>query len=140
VQIESGVDLLLRDRDGNWTYHFAGVIDDIRQEITHIIRGEDLRSSTERQLRLRQMLGAGAAPVYVHHPLILKENGEKLSKSAGDTGVRELRRAGRTASEVIGLAAAAVGLIESPRSIPATDVGELFSGFRIPNPESRIPD
>ena len=140
VQIESGADLLLRDRDGNWTYHFAGVIDDIRQEITHIIRGEDLRSSAERQLRLRQMLGAGAAPVYVHHPLILKENGEKLSKSAGDTGVRELRRAGRTASEVIGLAAAAVGLIESPRSIPATDVGELFSGFRIPNPESRIPD
>jgi glutamyl-tRNA synthetase/glutamyl-Q tRNA(Asp) synthetase len=126
VQIDEGGDLLLRDRDGHWTYHFAGVVDDIRQEITHIIRGEDLRPSTERQLRLRRMLGADVAPVYVHHPLILKPNGEKLSKSAGDTGVRELRRAGMTAPEVIGRAAAAVGLLDAPRSIPATDVVELF--------------
>jgi glutamyl-tRNA synthetase/glutamyl-Q tRNA(Asp) synthetase len=127
VQIDEGGDLLLRDRDGHWTYHFAGVVDDIRQEITHIIRGEDLRSSTERQLRLRWMLDADAPPVYVHHPLILKPNGEKLSKSAGDTGVRELRRSGVTAPEVIGRAAAAVGLIDSPRPIPATDVVELFT-------------
>jgi glutamyl-tRNA synthetase/glutamyl-Q tRNA(Asp) synthetase len=129
VQIDEGGDLLLRDRDGHWTYHFAVVVDDIRQKITHVIRGEDLRSSTDRQLCLRRMLGADASLAYVHHRLILKPNGEKLSKSAGDTGVRELRRAGLMASEVIGRAAAAVGLIESPRSIPATDVGELFGGF-----------
>ena len=140
VQIDTGGDLLLRDRDGNWTYHFAGVVDDIRQEITHIVRGDDLRSSMERQLCLRRMLGAEAAPVYVHHPLILKPNGEKLSKSAGDTGVRELRRAGLTAPDVIGRAAAAVGLIDAPRPIPATGVGKLFDGFRIPRPESGIPD
>ena len=126
VQMEDGGDLLVRDRDGHWTYHFAVTVDDIDHGITHIIRGDDLRSSTERQERLRKMLGADITPVYVHHPLILKPNGEKLSKSAADTGVRELRQAGVSAAEVIGRAAAAVGLIETPRAISASDVEMLF--------------
>ncbi len=111
VEMEDGGDLLLRDRDGNWTYHFAVTVDDIEQQITHIIRGADLQSSTERQLLLRRMLGDTSVPTYVHHPLILKPNGEKLSKSAGDTGVRELRRAGVSAADVIDRAARAVGWI-----------------------------
>jgi glutamyl/glutaminyl-tRNA synthetase len=126
VQMDDGGDLLLRDRDGNWTYHFAVTVDDVQQRITHIIRGEDLLSSTDRQLRLRRMLGVALSPVYVHHPLVLKPNGEKLSKSAGDTGVRELRRAGVRAADVIGRAAAAVGLIDSPRPVEARDVAGLF--------------
>ena len=137
VQMKDGGDLLVRDRDGHWTYHFAVTVDDIDQGITHIIRGDDLRSSTERQLRLRTMLGADITPVYVHHPLILKPNGDKLSKSASDTGVRELRQAGVTAADVIGRAAAAVGLIETPRPIAAAEVVNLF-GSRIPDPESHV--
>jgi glutamyl/glutaminyl-tRNA synthetase len=140
VEMDEGGDLLLRDRDGNWTYHFAVTVDDIQQEITHIIRGEDLLPSTDRQVRLRRMLGVDALPVYVHHPLILKPNGEKLSKSAADTGVRDLRSAGLTAAEVIGRAAAAVGLVNRERPIAALGVDALFSDFRIPSPESRIPD
>ena len=140
VQMDEGGDLLLRDRDGNWTYQFAVVVDDMQQEITHVIRGDDLRSSTERQVRLRRMLGAHGDPAYVHHPLILKVTGEKLSKSASDTGVCDLRSAGLTAPEVIGRAAAAVRLMESPRPVAACNVEELFSDFRIPNPESRVPD
>jgi glutamyl/glutaminyl-tRNA synthetase len=111
VEMEDGGDLLLRDRDGNWTYQFAVTVDDIEQQITHIIRGADLQSSTERQLLLRRMLGDTSVPAYVHHPLILKPNGEKLSKSAGDTGVRELRRAGVSAADVIERAARAVGWV-----------------------------
>ena len=126
VQMDDGGDLLLRDRDRNWTYHFAVTVDDIQQGITHIIRGEDLLSSTERQLRLRRMLGVAASPEYVHHPLVLKPNGEKLSKGAGDTGVRELRHAGLTPADVIGRAAAAVGLIASARPIAARDVADVF--------------
>ena len=126
VQMDDGGDLLLRDRDRNWTYHFAVTVDDIDQRITHIIRGDDLLPSTVRQLQLRRMLGAAASPAYVHHPLVLKPNGEKLSKSAGDTGVRELRYAGVSAADVIGRAAAAVGLIDRVRSIAARDVRTLF--------------
>jgi glutamyl/glutaminyl-tRNA synthetase len=135
--MDDGDDLLLRDRDGNWTYHFAVTVDDIDQDISHIIRGDDLRASTERQLRLRRMLGVPTTPAYVHHPLILKPNGDKLSKSAADSGVRDLRYAGSSAADVIGRAAAAVGLIEMPRAIAAADVEMLFA-TRAPNPESRF--
>ena len=130
-------DLLLRDRDGNWTYQFAVTVDDLMQGITDVIRGEDLSSSTGRQLRLRQMLGGSSRLRFAHHPLIRKPGGEKLSKSAADTGVRELRQSGLTAADVIGRAAAAVGLIGQFRAVAADEVAELFEA-RIPNPESRI--
>ena len=119
-------DLLLRDRDGHWTYQFAVTVDDMRDGITLIIRGADLLSSTGRQLRLARMLGRAQPSLHVHHALILKPSGEKLSKSSGDTGVRELRAAGLSAAEVIGRAAAAVGLLTAARPIPADAVEELF--------------
>jgi glutamyl-Q tRNA(Asp) synthetase len=119
-------DLLLRDRDGHWTYQFAVTVDDMRQQIDLVIRGEDLLSSTGRQIRLARMLGRAVAPVFVHHPLILKRSGEKLSKSSGDTGVRELRAAGVTAAEAIGRAAAACGLIDVARPVRASEVQRLF--------------
>jgi glutamyl/glutaminyl-tRNA synthetase len=142
-------DLLLRDRDGHWTYQFAVTVDDLMQEVTDVIRGEDLASSTGRQLRLRQMLGGNGRPRFAHHPLILKAGGEKLSKSAEDSGVRELRRAGFSPADVIGRAAAAVGLIERFEPVDARDVAELFrdpgsgigdprtTGSWIPNPGFR---
>jgi glutamyl-tRNA synthetase/glutamyl-Q tRNA(Asp) synthetase len=103
-------DVLLRDRDGNWTYQFAVTVDDWEQGVTHVIRGADLLSSTGRQIRLARMLGRPAPPAFMHHPLITHQSGEKLSKSNGDTGVRELRAAGLAADEVIARAAQAVGL------------------------------
>ena len=119
-------DLLLRDRDGNWTYQFAVTVDDYGQAVNLVIRGADLLSSTGRQLRLARMLGRVEMPLFLHHPLIEKKPGEKLSKSDGDTGVRDLRRLGLPPSEVIGRAAAAVGLVETMRPIEAEDVAELF--------------
>jgi glutamyl-Q tRNA(Asp) synthetase len=94
-------DLLLRDRDGFWTYQFAVTVDDGRQGVDLVIRGEDLLASTGRQIRLGRMLGRRHPPVFLHHGLLLKTTGEKLSKSSGDTGVRELRAAGLTAAEVL---------------------------------------
>jgi len=119
-------DLLLRDRDGHWTYQFGVAVDDMREGITLVIRGADLLSSTGRQMRLARMLGRAEPPLYVHHSLILKPSGEKLSKASGDTGVRELRAAGLSAADVIGRAAAAVGLLAAARPIPAEAVEELF--------------
>jgi glutamyl/glutaminyl-tRNA synthetase len=93
-------DLLLRDRSGNWTYQFAVAVDDWRQEIDLVIRGMDLLPSTGRQLRVARLLGRERMPVFVHHPLIMKTPGQKLSKSDGDTGVRNLRAQGWTAEAV----------------------------------------
>lgn len=120
-------DLLVRDRDGFWTYQFAVAVDDTRQRIDLVIRGADLLGSTGRQIRLARMLGRADPPVFVHHPLLMKPSGEKLSKSSGDSGIRELRAGGVSPEEVIGRAAVACGLIERAECIAARDVARLFT-------------
>ncbi len=65
-------DLLIRDRLGNWTYQCVAAIDDAVQGMTLVVRGEDLLPSTGRQIRLARLTGRLAAPVFLHHPLILK--------------------------------------------------------------------
>lgn len=72
------------------------------------------------------MLGRAEPPVFLHHPLLSDGTGRKLSTSAGDTGVRELRAAGLSAADVIGRAAAAVGLLPTTRPVHASEVPELF--------------
>ncbi len=72
-------DFVLRRADGLFTYQLAVVVDDHLQDITHIVRGEDLLSNTARQLYLQQILGY-QIPSYLHLPLVTNAAGEKLSK------------------------------------------------------------
>jgi glutamyl/glutaminyl-tRNA synthetase len=118
-------DLPIRDRLGNWTYPLCAVVDDLRQSITLVVRGEDLAEATPAQIRLGRRLGRSDPPAFAHHPLIRKANGAKLSKADGDTGVRELRASGRRPEEVIGEAAAAVGLLPDPRPVPSSAIADL---------------
>ena len=97
-------DLLIRDRRGNWTYQFAVTIDDWQQQIGLVVRGEDLLASTGRQIRLARLLGRTTPPRFLHHPLIMKSPDQKLSKSDGDTGIRDLRVKGLSAGDVRALA------------------------------------
>jgi glutamyl-tRNA synthetase/glutamyl-Q tRNA(Asp) synthetase len=119
-------DLLVRDRHANWTYQFAVTVDDFVQEIDVVIRGMDLLGSTGRQWRLARLLGRTALPLTLHHALLHRPDGAKLSKSTGDTALHELRRAGATAAQLIGDVAYRVGLQEAPRSIEAVDLAALF--------------
>jgi glutamyl/glutaminyl-tRNA synthetase len=119
-------DLAIRDRHGNWTYGFSVVVDDLRHAISVVVRGEDILDATPAQIRLGRMLGRPVPPVFAHHPLIRKPGGAKLSKADGDTGVRELRAAGQSPAEVIGAAAAAVGLTSVATPLEAVSVVELF--------------
>lgn len=128
-RVRSGTDdgdVLVRDRLGNWTYQWAVTVDDMTQQITHIIRGEDLRDSTLRQIALARLLGRDTPAEFVHHPLIMKSATQKVSKSDGDTGVRELRASGWTPKRVIGEASALVGLQPDSSPIDAADVRRLF--------------
>ena len=93
-------DVLIRDRRGNWTYQFAAAVDDFRQGIDLVIRGEDLLPSTGRQIRLARLLGRERPATFRHHPLIMKSPDQKLSKSDGDTGIRDLRARGWTPEQV----------------------------------------
>src|SRR5262249_10014925 len=94
-------DLLAKDRDGNWTYQFAVVVDDWAQDVDCVVRGEDLLDSTGRQIQLARLLGRADPPAFLHHPLIMKSATQKLSKSDLDTGVRELRARGWSAKQVL---------------------------------------
>jgi glutamyl-tRNA synthetase/glutamyl-Q tRNA(Asp) synthetase len=101
-------DLLARDRDGNWTYQFAATVDDYVQGVTLVIRGVDLLTSTGRQIQLARLLGRDEPPEFLHHPLIMKSPHQKLSKSDGDTGIRDLRAKGWTAAQVVDAALAEI--------------------------------
>jgi len=120
-------DLVVRDRDGNWTYQFAAAVDDYAQQVTHVVRGDDLLPSTGRQIQLARLLGRTEPPRFFHHPLVMKTATQKLSKAEGDSGIRELRERGWAAPEVIGHAAALVGLLRTPRSVPAGHVADLMA-------------
>ena len=93
-------DVLIRDRLGNWTYQFCVSVDDHRQGIDFVIRGEDLLASTGRQIRLARLLGRTEPASFLHHRLIMKSPDQKLSKSDGDTGIRDLRARGWTPARV----------------------------------------
>lgn len=81
VEREIG-DFVLRRADGLWAYQLAVVVDDADQGITHVVRGEDLADNTARQVQLQQALSL-PRPAYLHTPLVLGANGEKLSKQNG---------------------------------------------------------
>jgi len=103
-------DILARDRNGHWTYQFAVVVDDLDQGIDLVIRGEDILASTARQIQVARLLGREIPPRYLHHPLIHRPDGLKLSKANRDTGIRDLRALGWTPQRVLGAAAQALGV------------------------------
>ena len=98
---ESGV--VLWRKDDLPAYHLVSVLEDVRTHMNLIVRGEDLQESSEIQLALAKQLGPVAESFvkaqFVHHALI-KENGEKLSKSAGATSIKYWREQGMSAAEV----------------------------------------
>jgi glutamyl-Q tRNA(Asp) synthetase len=75
-------DFVLKRADGLFAYQLAVVVDDADQGITHVVRGADLVDNTPRQILLQRALGV-ATPLYLHAPLVLGPNGEKLSKQNG---------------------------------------------------------
>src|SRR6478752_10082384 len=86
-------DVVLVRGDGRPTYNFASPLEDVWDEITHVIRAEDHISNTPKQLNIIRAVGA-EIPVYAHVPNVNGQDGKKLSKRHGATGVDEFRKAG----------------------------------------------
>ncbi len=105
-------DFVLRRADGLWAYQLAVVVDDAAQGITHVVRGEDLADNTARQIVLQQALDL-PTPQYLHTPLVLGANGEKLSKQNGAQAL-ELDDPLATLNQ----AAQALGLAAAPQDMP----------------------
>ncbi|MEO8272988.1 MAG: glutamate--tRNA ligase family protein, partial [Chloroflexota bacterium] len=106
-------DLLIRDRNGNWTYALCVVVDDLRHGVDLVVRGEDLLDATAPQIRLGRLLGRSEPPRFAHHPLVLREDGSKLSKADGATAIGDLLDAGRSPEELFGEAAFRVGILDA---------------------------
>jgi glutamyl-Q tRNA(Asp) synthetase len=92
-------DVILSRSDAPSSYHLSVVIDDALQEVTHVVRGLDLFQSTSIH-RLLQALLSLQQPIYHHHRLVLGDDGKKLSKSQGDTGIADLRQAGLSTADI----------------------------------------
>ena len=128
-------DLVLRRNDGIAAYNLAVVVDDDAQGIGEVVRGDDLLSSTPRQVHLARLLGI-EPPGYAHVPLVLGPDGERLAKRDGAVTLADRRARGETPDEVRTLLAASLGAgrTRASRSPPPS-----WSGGSIPPPSSREP-
>jgi glutamyl-tRNA synthetase len=108
-------------RPGQPAYQLAVVVDDARQGVTHIVRGDDLLDSAARQLLLYRALALTPEPVYCHLPLVKGTDGRRLAKRHGDTRLDTYRAAGVTPERVIGLISSWCGICEEPRAMTAAE-------------------
>ena len=118
-------DMIVWTKTGRPSYQLAVVVDDDRQGVTDVIRGDDLLSSAARQQRLRRTLHMKGDLRWWHLPLVHDQHGRRLAKRDGDAGILALRDAGVSADRVIGLIAALSGLIPKPRDLPASAIPDL---------------
>jgi glutamyl-tRNA synthetase len=125
---EAGLDdFVIRRADGTAAYHLAVVVDDAAMGITQVVRGDDLLSSTPRQLALYRALGA-APPRYAHVPLVLSAGGERLAKRTRPVSIGDLRQRGFEAGRLVGALAASAGLGTPEQALlPAA----LLPGFQL---------
>lgn len=93
-------DVIIARKDIGTSYHLAVTHDDAAQNITHVVRGTDLKESTDIHVLLQTLMG-WPVPDYHHHKLVLDEGGEKLSKRRGSKSIRDLRASGYSREEVL---------------------------------------
>lgn len=109
-------DFVLRRADGLWAYQLAVVVDDAEQGITHVVRGEDLADNTARQILLQRALNL-PTPQYLHTPLVLGGDGEKLSKQNGAVAFDD-PEGGASPLAALNQAAQGLGLPTQDGSLP----------------------
>jgi glutamyl-tRNA synthetase len=125
---EGGVDdVVLRRNDGVPAYNLAVVLDDALQAVTHVVRADDLLSSTPRQRLLQTLLGL-PEPVYAHVPLVLAPDGTRLAKRHGAVTLADLARRGVPAPEVLARLGASLSLCDRDDEVV---IEELVPRFRL---------
>ncbi len=131
VQQQVG-DFVVSTKAGLPAYQLAVVVDDARQGITHVVRGDDLIRSTGRQLWLYRLLGLGTPPHYLHLPLVLGPDDRRLAKRHGDSRVAWYRRRGTTPERIVGLIARWCGLLSQNAPLTTDEFLGRFSLSQLP--------
>jgi glutamyl/glutaminyl-tRNA synthetase len=135
----AGGDPLLRERSGGWTYAWCVVVDDLHQGIDLVIRGADLLDATPVQLRLARLLAGGHPARFLHHALVRRPDGTKLSKADRATAVRDLLDAGECPGRLLADAARAAGFAAIPDAIDLGHLAAIVAAAPAGRPGDTIP-
>jgi glutamyl-tRNA synthetase len=123
-------DVVLQRNDGVPAYNLAVVVDDAAQGVTQVVRGDDLLTSTPRQIHLQRLLGL-STPAYAHVPLVMGDDGERLSKRHGSVTLAELRESGATTTAVVAELVRSVGCAVDEPSDASTLLSVVVGEFEI---------
>lgn len=121
-------DFVVWTKRGHPSYQLAVAVDDARQGVTRVVRGDDLLDSTGRQLALYAALDRPAPLGWTHLPLVVGADGKRLAKRHGDTRLERYRAAGVRPERVVGLAAHLCGVTREPEEMTA---GEFVGAFTL---------
>ena len=119
-------DFVVRRNDGDFAYNLAVVVDDAAQGVTEVVRGEDLLDSTSRQLWLYGRLGLTPPAAWLHLPLMLGPDGNRLAKRHGSVTLEELEAIGVTPAQLTGRLAASLGLVPQGTECLAPELLDRF--------------
>ncbi|WP_449280611.1 tRNA glutamyl-Q(34) synthetase GluQRS [Leucobacter sp.] len=127
-------DFVLRRGDGTVAYNLAVVVDDAAMGVDQVVRGDDLASSTPRQILLQRLLGLPTPPAveYAHVPLVLGPSGARLAKRDGAVTLADLRERGIGAGAVLSALAASLGLAEPGERVTAAQLLGRFDPAALP--------
>lgn len=124
-------DFLIATKGGLPSYQLAVVVDDARQGIEQIVRGDDLLTSTPRQMLLYESLNLGPPPNYLHLPIVKGPDGRRLAKRHGDTRIAHYRERGVSPERIVGLLAEWCGM--GPRKeMTSREFAERFELEKMP--------
>lgn len=124
-------DLVLRRGDGMIAYNLAVVVDDAAMGVDQVVRGNDLASSTHRQILLQQLLGLHT-PSYAHVPLVLGPTGARLAKRDGAVTLRQLRAAGVSSQKIRTTLAASLYLATPNEAVTMAQLLDRFDPAALP--------
>ena len=122
---------MLQRGDGVPAYNLAVVVDDAAQGVTQVVRGDDLLSSTPRQVLLQQLLEL-PTPEYLHVPLVLGPDGERLAKRHGAVTLSQLAQRDVSASDVTTRLARSLGFAEPVDRLGVRELLEYFDPSMLP--------
>ena len=131
-------DFILRRSDGAFAYQLAVLVDDAQMGVTQVVRGSDLMGSAPRQIWLHRLLGY-EPPQYCHIPLLLAQDGRRLSTRERDLDMGALRQR-YSAGEIIGRLAWLAGLQPAPEPVSAAELIGSFRWDRVPKSDIFLPD
>lgn len=136
----SGVvdDFVVRRADGMPAYNVVVVVDDQDQGVQEVVRGDDLVSTTPRQLLVARMLGI-ESPTYAHVPLVLDPGGERLAKRHGAVTLDDQNSLGRSDVEILSVLAVSLGLADANETVTAPELVERFTIGALPSQPWMLP-